>query len=78
MSDTEELEELKRRLNLYKELEENILTGGAQSYNIGNRSLNRYNVSLQQVKNTIEELEEKINAIETGSARWSGNLYSED
>lgn len=88
MSDTEnneienieldKLSELKRRLALYRDMETNILTGGAQSYNVGNRQLSRYGVSLSEVRAMIKELEEEINAEENGSSRWCGNLYPID
>ncbi len=88
MSDTEnneienveldKLSELKRRLALYRDMETNILTGGAQSYNVGNRQLARYNISLSEVRKTIAELEEQIAAEESGTARWSGNFYPID
>lgn len=84
MSDTQEevttdkLTELKRRLALYKDMETNILSGGAQSYNVGNRQLTRYGLSLSDIRATIKELEEEINAEEKGFNRWSGNLYPID
>ncbi len=70
--------ELKRRLQLYKDMEEKMLSGGAQSYNIGNRSLTRYGLSLADVQKKISELEEEINAEENGASRWSGNFYPTD
>ena len=76
--ETSKLEDLRRRLALYKDMETNILEGGAQSYGVGNRTLSRYGVSLSEVRATIKELETEINAIESGSARWSGNLYPVD
>lgn len=55
------LETLKRRLQLYYDAEERILEG--QSYSIGSRSLTRAN--LAEVRNSIKELEAKVNALET-------------
>ena len=74
----EKLTELKRRLALYKDMETNMLTGGAQSYNVGNRQLSRYGLSLKDIQEKITDLEERINAIENGNSRWSGNLYPID
>jgi hypothetical protein len=72
------LQELRRRLSMYKEMEATILTGGAQSYNVGNRQLSRYGVSLAEIKATIKELESEINAELNGRARWRGNFYPID
>ena len=76
--ESEKLIELRRRLALYKDMEANILTGEAQSYNVGNRSLTRYGVSLAEVRKTIKELEQEINAELCGNARWSGNMFPID
>jgi hypothetical protein len=72
------LQELRRRLVMYKDMEANILTGGAQSYNVGNRQLSRYGVTLTEIKATIKELESEINAELRGRARWRGNMYPID
>lgn len=72
------LQELRRRLAMYKDMEANILTGGAQSYNVGNRQLSRYGVTLTEVKATIKELEAEIKAELRGHARWRGNMYPID
>ncbi len=76
--ESEKLVELRRRLALYKDMETNILSGGAQSYNVGNRQLTRYGLSLSDIRKTIKELEEEIHAEEKGFNRWSGNLYPID
>ena len=76
--ESEKLKDLRRRLALYKDMEYNILTGAAQSYGVGNRTLSRYGVSLYEVRATIKELEESINAELNGSARWCGNLFPVD
>ena len=76
--ESEKLQELRRRLALYKDMETGILTGEAQSYNVGNRQLTRYGVSLREIKATIKELEIAINAELNGGARWRGNLYATD
>ena len=77
-TESDKLVELRRRLALYKDMETNILTGGAQSYNVGNRQLSRYGVSLNDIQRKIAELEEAIHAEEYGSSRWRGNLYPTD
>lgn len=77
-TESEKLQELRQRLELYKEMERNILTGGAQSYNVNGRSLSRYGVSLSEVRTTIKELESEINAEINGAQRWSGNFYALD
>ena len=78
MQESAKLQELRKRLAMYKSMEENILTGGAQSYNIGGRQLSRYGVSLAEIKATIKELESEINAEITGRRRWRGNFYPID
>ena len=72
------VQELRQRLEMYKEMERNILTGGAQSYEINGRNLSRYEVKLSEIRATIKELEIEINAELKGAARWSGNLYALD
>jgi hypothetical protein len=76
--ESEKLQDLRRRLALYKNMEEGILTGEAQSYNVGNRQLTRYGVSLADIRKTIKELETEINAEINGGARWRGNFYPVD
>ncbi len=78
VQESEKLVELRRRLKLYKDMETNMLEGGAQSYNVGNRSLSRYGLSLADIQKKITELEEAIYAEENGSNRWCGNLYPID
>ena len=64
------LERYKKRLELYYEAEEAILSG-AQSYSLGSRNLTRAN--LAEVRNTIEDLIKKI-AIEEAKAKGRGKL----
>lgn len=60
-----------RLLNLY-ELEEDMLSGKAvQSYSLGSRSVSRYGMTLTEVQNQIEKLEEEIALLETEMAGGS-------
>ena len=54
------LEELKERLDIYKNAEQKILQG--QSYTIGSRQLTR--ASLPSVQKMIKELEAEIDVLE--------------
>lgn len=56
--------ELERRLELYKKQEEKILSDAAQMYTIGSRSIQRYQLSLDQIRKAIDEIVEKIEAID--------------
>lgn len=51
------LDRLQQRLGMYYEAEEDIL-GGAQSYKLGSKELNRANLS--HIKEMIEYLEKEI------------------
>lgn len=55
-----EIERAKRRLDLYYQQEENMLSNGTQSYTIGSRSLQRYNTSLAAIQQEIKRLESKL------------------
>ena len=77
-TDSEKVQELRKRLSLYKDMEEKILTGEAQSYTIGGRQLSRYGVSLPEIRKTIKDLENAIYAETHGCARWRGNFYAVD
>ena len=78
VTESAKLVELRRRLELYKDMETKMLSGEAQSYNVGNRQLSRYGISLSDVQKKISELEEAIYAEEHGTDRWHGNLYPID
>lgn len=58
------LEDKRRRLELYRKQEENILTGGVQQYNIGSRNLARYGTSIEAIQTAIKALEEEITMLE--------------
>ena len=59
-----ELENKKRRLELYYRQEEKMLTDGVQSYGMGSRNLTRYNTDLSQIRAAIEKLEGEIKELE--------------
>lgn len=41
-----------------------MLTGSAQSYNLGSRSKTSYNMSLSEIRTAIQRLEEEIEELE--------------
>lgn len=66
MDKSEKLERKKKRLELYYNKEEEILTNGVQAYGLGTRSITRYNADLANVKAQIKELEKEIEELEGG------------
>lgn len=61
------LERKKKRLNLYYEKEEQMLSpNGIQSYGIGSRNVERYNTDLAKIQSQIRELETEIKEMEAG------------
>lgn len=64
------VEEYKKRLQMYYEAEEAILSG-AQSYSLGSRSLSRANLS--EIRSTIEYLIKQIE-IEEAIAKGNGKM----
>lgn len=58
------LKDKRRRLELYKAREEELLTGEAQSYSLGSRSKSKFNISLTELQNAIKKLEEEIAELE--------------
>ncbi|MDO5574426.1 MAG: hypothetical protein Q4G60_10680 [bacterium] len=68
-----ELEQKKRRLALYYEKEEQMLSkDGIASYGIGSRNISRYQLALSDIRQQIKELEDDIKEISgaaTGSKR---------
>lgn len=55
------LEQKKRRLRLYYDREEHMLSvDGIQSYGIGSRNVTRYNTDLANIRAQIKELEKEI------------------
>ena len=59
-----QLDNKRRRLELYLKREEEMLTGGVQSYGIGSRNLARYNTDLATVRAAIDQLEEEVATLE--------------
>lgn len=60
------LERAKKRLEMYYEAEESILSG-AQSYSLGTRTLTRANLS--EIRAAIRQLEQEVSSLEAKSAR---------
>lgn len=60
------LERKKKRLKLYYEREEQMLSqDGIQSYGIGSRNVERYNTDLAKIQSQIKELEKEIKEAES-------------
>lgn len=61
----QELEDAKRRLNLYLDREADMLAkGGVQSYGIGSRNIQYYSTALQDIQDMIEKLRARIRELE--------------
>lgn len=58
------LENKRKRLGMYYEREEKMLTDGVQSYGIGSRNLSRYQTDLAKIQEMIATLEEDIRELE--------------
>ena len=65
------IEDLTERLQLYKDREKVMLTGGVQSYGVGSRNATRYNTDLAEVRRAINELQEQIDTLSSASVRAS-------
>lgn len=63
------IESITRRLELYKAREEEMLSGGVQSYGVGSRNATRYNTDLNAVRDAIKELEDELAELEGGGSR---------
>jgi len=59
-----ELEVKETRLKNLLEMEERMLTGSAQSYSLGSRSKTNYSMSLSEIGEAIDKLEEEIRELE--------------
>lgn len=57
-------ESIENRLELYRIQEEKMLNDAAQMYTLGSRSIQRYQLSLDQIAKMIEELEDELEGIE--------------
>lgn len=60
----EKIEIEKRRLDAYLDREQEMLTGGVQSYGIGSRNLSRYQTDLSNVRAAISEIRKEIERLE--------------
>ena len=61
----QELEDAKRRLNLYLDREADMLAkGGVQSYGIGSRNIQYYSTALKDIQDMIEKLRARIRELE--------------
>lgn len=65
MNGQEKLNELRERRKLYLDAERELLTGGAQSYNVGSRSLTRYGMTASELRSAIKGLNDEIEELET-------------
>lgn len=60
-----ELTETRSRLELYLQREANLLSRkGVQSYSIGSRNIQRYNVDLKAVQDMITRLSQRVRELE--------------
>ena len=61
----EQLEQKRRRLNAYLLKEERLLNSEAQSYSLGTRSKSKFNVTLEELRKAITQLEDEIKELES-------------
>ena len=54
----------RRRLVAYLAKEEKLLNSEAQSYSLGTRSKSKYNVTLEELRKAITQLEDEIKELE--------------
>jgi hypothetical protein len=60
-----ELEETRTRLGLYLNQEANLLSKrGVQSYSIGTRNIQRYNLDLKAIQDMIAKLHQRVTELE--------------
>jgi hypothetical protein len=59
------LDELYEDKKLYKDRERQILLGEAQSYTIGPRSKSNYQLSIEQIRNTLKQIQAEIDELES-------------
>ena len=72
------IEDLTERLQLYKDREKVMLTGGVQSYGVGSRNATRYNTDLAEVRRAINELQEQIDTLSSASSRKAMGVIPRD
>ena len=74
----EKISKLKTRLELYYKREEEMLSGGVQSYGIGTRNATRYQTDLSAIRKAINEKEATLDARPGSAAPRASNYgYSE-
>lgn len=59
-----QLELKRKRLSAYLLKEERLLNSEAQSYSLGTRSKSKYNVTLEELRKAITQLEDEIKELE--------------
>lgn len=74
----EKLNSLKERLELYKDREKVMLTGGVQSYGIGTRNATRYNTDLAEIRRAIKDLEGEISELSGRTRRKAVGVVPHD
>ena len=72
------IEDLTECLQLYKDREKVMLTGGVQSYGVGSRNATRYNTDLAEVRRAINELQEQIDTLSSASPRKAMGVIPRD
>ena len=80
---TREIEQTRKRLDLYLAREEEMLSKeGVQLYTIGSRNLQRYQTTLSSVQSEIEKLQKKLDTLEAelagGSSRRAVGVVPRD
>lgn len=74
----EKISKLKTRLELYYKREEEMLSGGVQSYGIGTRNATRYQTDLSAIRKAIKEMEDEIASLENKSQRRAVGVVPRD
>ena len=75
---TEKINKLETRLQLYYKREEEMLSGGVQSYGIGTRNATRYQTDLSAIRNAIKEMEDEISSLKSKSQRRAVGVVPRD
>ena len=71
----EKISKLKTRLELYYKREEEMLSGGVQSYGIGTRNATRYQTDLSAIRKAIKD---EIASLENKSQRRAVGVVPRD
>ena len=74
MTIEEKLTRAKARLEAYYEKEIKMLTDGDQTYSIGTRNIQRYNMNLANIQKQIKTLEQEVSALENQLNGRSANI----